>query len=261
MATGSARYPGPVIVLLYQLHIMTLKVSCLRIYTSGSHHSMTLANFGKLVSAFLIIGFLNPVKAAAEDSDYQWQENRQTDGITVSTRKVQGSQHKAVRAEMIIPASLNSLVAIARDTSVCNELASLCRESYELESISETEVLVYSYNDIPWPVSDRDAVSRVLWSQNPDDLSILMIASAVESEVAELPRVVRIVDGVTKWFFIPLQNGQVNVVSEAHVDPMGPIPAWLTNILLVSAPLETMRRIIASGRYSNARFDFITEPE
>ena len=65
---------------------------------------MTATRFVKLIPALLTLLLLNHVKVAAQekDSDYQWQENILDDGIAVYTRKVQGSRHKAVRAEMTI---------------------------------------------------------------------------------------------------------------------------------------------------------------
>ena len=220
------------------------------------------------ICVFLILLLLGHISVKAEEKapDNLWKEERAKDGIVVYTRKVAGSKHKAVRAEMTIPASLNALVGLIRDTSSCSEFASLCKEARELEVVSETELYVYSYNDIPWPVSDRDAVSHVVWSQDPMSLAVEMEALFIEGMVPALPRAVRITSGVTRWFFTPAPVGsaQVEVVSEAHIDPMGPTPAWLINILLVEAPIDTMkniRRIIGSGKYSDVRFDFITEPK
>jgi len=210
----------------------------------------------------LIYCSFTSLASAAEELD--WREARQEDAITISVRDVLGSKHQAVRAEMIIPASLNALVGLISDTSACPELAKLCKHSNVHERISETELYVYSYNDIPWPVSDRDALAHVTWEQNPADLTVTMLATPTDGILAETKKAVRIIDGVTSWTFKPLGNGLVSVISRAHIDPRGPVPAWLTNRLLIDAPFDTMhslREIIKTGRYADKHFDFIREPQ
>ncbi|MFT4632320.1 MAG: hypothetical protein ACI8PP_000459 [Candidatus Pseudothioglobus sp.] len=211
---------------------------------------------------FLICSSFALLAIAAEELD--WREARQEDEITISVSDVTGSKHQAVRAEMTIQATLNALVGLVSDTSACPELAALCKRSNVHERISETELYVYSYNDIPWPVSDRDALAHVTWQQDPTELTVIMLAVPTDGILAETKKAVRIIDGVTSWTFKPLGDGQVNVISQAHIDPRGPVPAWLTNRLLIDAPFETMRSlrtIIQTGRYDDKRFAFISEPQ
>ena len=55
----------------------------------------------------------------------------------------------------------------------------------------------------------------------------------------------------------------MEVVSLAHIDPAGGVPAWLTNRLLVDSPWDTMRdmrKIVNEGRYADASFSFVSEP-
>jgi hypothetical protein len=192
-----------------------------------------------------------------------WELEKSQDGIEVYTRVVIGSKHKAVKAIMTIQSSLSAAVGLVRDTSACPEWAALCKESYEHERVSETEVYVYSFNDVPWPVSDRDALAHVIWVQDPVTLAVTMTATATEGRLPEVKKVVRLTRAVTRWIFVPTNDGSLDVITEAHVDPSGPTPAWITNMLLVESPIETltnMRAILATGRYDQAHFDFITEP-
>jgi hypothetical protein len=175
---------------------------------------------------------------SAEAPAAAWELQRDKDGIKVYTQKVPGSSHQAVRAEMMIDASLNSVVGLIRDTSSCSEWAELCKEAREHKVVSELELYVYSYNDIPWPVKDRDALTHVHWARNA----------------------VRIIEAVTNWTLTPQANGKLAIVSYAHINPNGPTPAWVTNLLLVDTPFKTlqgMRRVVATGRYDDAQFDFL----
>ena len=196
-----------------------------------------------------------PFFAFAEDA---WELKRDRDGIQVYTRSVEGSKHKAVKAEMLVEASLNELVGLVMDTSACPDWAALCKVSEVAEQVSETELYVYTLNDLPWPVKDRDAVAKVLWTQDASG-SVKMTAELVTGKVPETRKALRLTQGITSWVFHPEENG-TRIVSEAHLDPGGGTPAWLTNMLLVDSPFDTMvgmRDLVTSGKYKDAQFTFI----
>ncbi|MFT6099874.1 MAG: hypothetical protein ACJAYF_002424 [Arenicella sp.] len=64
----------------------------------------------------------------------------------------------------------------------------------------------------------------------------------------------------SEWHFTPQSNGMVLVENYAHVDPTGNVPAWLTNLLIVDSPyqsLKNMRKLLSAGAYSDAEVGFI----
>ena len=192
-------------------------------------------------------------------AEEEWELKRDRDGIQVYTRSVEGSKHKAVKAEMVVEAGLNELVGLVMDTSACPDWAALCKTSEVTEQVSETELYVYTLNDLPWPVKDRDAVAKVMWTQEESG-SVRMTAELVTGKVPEIKKALRLTTGITSWVFYPDENG-TRIVSEAHLDPGGGTPAWLTNMLLVDSPFDTMvgmRNLVSSGKYKDAEFAFIS---
>jgi len=210
----------------------------------------------KLIFLMLLAGNY----AIAEDD---WVLERNSDGIQVFTQNVKDSPFDAVRAVMVVEAKLNALVGLVRDAAACPEWAELCKESRNYEVVSEQELYVYSYNDIPWPVKDRDALTHVVWNQDPETLAVTMTAVATRDLLPVTKGAVRIVNAKTRWIFTPTENGNVEVISEAHIDPNGPTPAWITNLLLVETPFKTlqgMRRLVQTGRYDESEFSFLRLP-
>lgn len=192
--------------------------------------------------------------------DLEWELKRDRDGVQVYTASVEGSRHKAVRAQMTVPHAVHELVALVMDTEACPEWAALCKESSVAESVSVTEAYIYTYNDLPWPVRDRDAVGHVNWSVNPDTGEVGMTARIVAGKVDPHRRALRLSEGITSWRFTPLADGSTEVVSFAHLDPGGAVPSWITNMLLVDSPFDTMvgmRTAVATGRYQNASVPFL----
>ena len=94
------------------------------------------------------------------------------------TRRVESYKNKAMKATISIQAPVHAAVALVRDTDASAELAVLCKESYEDEVVSETDLNVYAYNDIPSPVSDRDTLAHVVWNfdEKTDAVTVLVRA-------------------------------------------------------------------------------------
>lgn len=196
--------------------------------------------------------------------DYQWEEKRDRDGIRIFTSKVSGSPFKAVRGEMVVKASVAQLVALVNDLSHCHEWADLCKTSKALEVISSSEQIVHIHNNIPFPVKDRDVVAHMMWVTDRTTGRISMISKALskiesQSRLPSTHKAVRVYDAETHWHFTPVGGGVVRVENFAHIDPNGPTPAWLTNLLLVSSPFKTMqsmRELVEAGKYNDVILPF-----
>lgn len=212
----------------------------------------------RLLAALLLITFSVPLLA----DEGGWELKRDRDGIAIYTRAVEGSSYRAVRATMRIASTASAAVALILDTDACSEWADLCKESRVFEQVSDTEMYVYTLNDVPWPVSDRDATTHVLWQQDPQSGAVTMTATIVSDKLPETPKAVRLAEGTTSWTFQPLPGGQLDVVSRAHIEPGGAIPGWLSNRLLVNSPFTTMagmRAMLLSGRYDDVDIAFLSD--
>ena len=83
----------------------------------------------------------------------EWELKRDRDGIAVYTRSVEGSPYKEVQSVgQISNVTLSSLVALIEDFAACPNWADKCAESYLVERESPTQALVYTHNDMPFPV-------------------------------------------------------------------------------------------------------------
>lgn len=159
---------------------------------------------------------------------------------------------------MNVKGKVESIVALVLDVDKCSSWADLCKESKIVKRLSSTEFYVYTYNDVPFPVTDRYVVAHVNWQQDPNTLQVSMLTKPIEGEI-EKENAVRIKDADSRWYFTPQVDGTTLVETFAHVDPNGPIPAWLSNLLQVNSPFKTMknmRQLIESGAYKNAESIF-----
>ncbi len=211
----------------------------------------------KIRALLMLVILVSPLYAAAQMDgvEYDWQEKKNKQGIVIFTSSVKDSSFKAVRGEMTVNASIASLVALVEDMPACADWAALCKESRVEERVSATESYVYVYNDVPFPVSDRDVYAHVVWSKQPETQRVTMTSTATAGGTPET-KAVRIKDAVSQWHFTPNEGGVTKVENFAHIDPNGPTPAWITNMMLVDSPFKTMknmREIVESGSYADSR--------
>ena len=220
------------------------------------HHMITRLRY-ILIAVLFLSGFQS---SAQED----WELKRDRDGIQVYTRTVGGSPHDEVRAEARVEGvRLSALVALVMDADACADWADRCAESYVVDEISPTEALVYTHNELPFPVKDRDVVSHARWEQDPETFTVRMVSEAVAGHVEEQRGRQRLTDANVSWHFEPLADGSILVINQAHIDPGSTLPGWITNMLLVDTPFETMRAFLEEVRrpqYAQATVSFVSEP-
>ncbi len=214
--------------------------------------------YSKLIA--LMVFVLPSIASAQLDGvDYDWKEKKNKNGIIISTSSVEGSAFKAVRGEMIVKASVEALVALVEDMEACPDWAAMCKESRVEKRVSEKESFAYVYNDIPFPVTDRDVYTHVVWSKNSKTKRVTMTSTAAEGGTAKT-KAVRIENAVSQWHFTPKEDGTTFVENFAHIDPNGPTPAWITNLMLVDSPYKSMnkmRSIVESGGYADTKVPFL----
>ena len=201
------------------------------------------------------------VSAQEADVDYEWKLKRDREGIQVYLSKVPGSKFRAIRAQMEIEAETASLVALVMDLPNCSKWAAMCKEARIHERLSDTESYVYTLNDVPFPVRDRDVIARVKWVYDAESGKVSMLSHATKDKYPKTKGVIRVEEAVSQWHFTPLPGGMVLVESFAHVDPNGATPAWLTNMLMVDSPYKTMkkmRKLLDEGKYEDAQIAFMS---
>jgi len=214
---------------------------------------------GVFAQLSLVLLISAKVFAQVDGVEYDWELKRDKVGIKVFTSPVKGSKYKAVRAEMQVKASVNSLVGLVFDSAACPKWADLCKEQRLVEAVSPSELYVYVYNDIPFPVKDRDVLAHLVWEYDSAKKKVTMSSTATVGRL-DKTKAVRIENAVANWHFTALGDGETLVENFAHIDPNGPTPAWVTNLLLVDSPFKTlkrMRKIVESGKYAEYQPEFI----
>lgn len=188
---------------------------------------------------FLNIILLSSVFACCAQEP--WVLKKHQEGISVYARKTNESPIKEFKAVMELQASVSSVVHKIIDADRLQEWNYRTTKSRLLKRVSNTEFIVYMYNDFPWPVKDRDHISKLTLSQ-VDSLTVKISIKSLPNEIPVLNNVIRIEDFSGFWLVEKTKKG-VRVTQQMCGDPKGNVPSGIINATLAKAPMYTFKKL------------------
>lgn len=200
--------------------------------------------------------------AAATPAAAGWKLVSERNGITVYRQEDGTARIKTFRGVTRFPignpasleALLNDYSAIPRWMHFISSGTETARKNYLDRTLRFT-------TELPWPLSDRDVVTRLTVVQEGNNVRI---AAIDDPSAPRDPDYVRIPDLNGRFdfrFFTAVK--EVEVTYEIVLDPGGNIPVWASNIVLKDTPYFTLlklRRIIQEPRYQQYKGNFMTYP-
>lgn len=193
--------------------------------------------FGPLIIILLLAA--SPAAGAPK-----WKKILREDGISVSTREVQGRGFPTFRGVGVVHGNIFEVLAVLSDIKRYTEWQDSCVEAKLLRKINEREYVVYSRTDAPWPVSDRDAVNRskvhVDLKRRIINVKFRAIRTPLKGAVSGVVRMNKL-RGHFKLTSITRDKTRVDYKVDA--DPGGLLPTWLAKIATKKLPLQTIKKL------------------
>ncbi len=214
--------------------------------------------FKSVTITFLLFSFLI---SAAQESE-AWKLLKDEDGIQVYSKPDIYSDMKIIKAETVAKTTLSTLITLIRDAENHQNWVFNCTHAEILELIDSTDWYYYAQTDAPWPVSDRDVVTKVTFYQDKDTKTVTFKSTGVPDYIPQKPGYIRIPETESYWIFEPLDNRKINIIFKLKINLGGSIPQWLTNMVIAKGPYNTIRNMlfeIEKPRYKYAYCEFIEE--
>lgn len=188
------------------------------------------------------VALVAPAAAGAGESPWTLVRNR--NGVVVHTRPVAGSGIREFRGSAVIPASVETIVAILRDADRFKTWFPNTSESHLVDREGDVSHQ-YSVLDAPWPVSDRDNVFRAETRRDPATGTVSIAVRADPDRLPERPERVRVRHARGEWRLEPVPPAQTRVTFTMHLEPGGGVPEWLINAQVVETPFEALTNLRA----------------
>jgi len=204
-----------------------------------------------LLVAFSILS--GPMSAGQE-----WNLRKDKDDIQVYSRDIKDSAYDEFKGVATIHASLASTLGILDDVAACPKWINYCAKSIVLDDNGYDERHVYQINDLPFPATNRDVVTKVKITH---DVATGIITINMTSTPDYYPRSKQTRITRSNGFFqlIPVSAGITKVIWQHHVEPGGVLPAFLANSMIVDLPfksLRAMRVLVKEEKYQRLKINY-----
>lgn len=219
---------------------------------------MKTARFFKLntLTIFMVVMSISLTWAASED----WKKIGESDGIVGYTRPTTKSSVDEIKAVGIVDAPVAVVEAVIRDISVMPEYAYLCKEAFMIntpEIKSEGDVIsFYSLTNLPFPVSDRDAVAKSIWTVDKATGTVYCHAEGVKTAYKQSKDVVRMPLSIIDCTLVPKGANKTQVIYQILADPGGELPSWLVKMLSKDYGIKTiagLRKMATKDKFKNVK--------
>lgn len=170
-----------------------------------------------------------------------WEVQFDQDGVRVDTRDVAGSAYKAFRAQALISATPDEVLARIQNVQSYPDWFPDTLEARRL-TLANDRWANYVRTDAPWPVKDRDAIYTQQLQREAGDIRITV--GVAPDTLAESKDAVRIRAARGLWVLSATDKGTV-LQWEFHLEPGGNIPSGLVNARVVDTPRRAMQSLQA----------------
>lgn len=186
-----------------------------------------------------ILVFANPnILFTQDDLTTEWKLAKEKHDIKIYTRKVEGYKMKEFKAVTTIEATPERLQGVFRDVDNYPKWMPDLNQSKVIKSESEYDFYVYTESHIPWPYSNRDAITRTVLFWEGDTLYERLYG--YPDLIAEENGLVRVPVSEGLWTFKPNSSGGSDIIYQYQGDPGGNIPGWIINLFIVDGPYKTL---------------------
>lgn len=189
------------------------------------------------LAAVSLLGFTSTALAAPA-----WKRIVSEDGITVLERQKPGQVFPTFRGIGTVHASIYDVLAVVSDIKRHVHWVESCMAADVLERKGYRYYVVYSRTNVPWPVSDRDAVYRSEVKIDVKKQRVTINFKAIRyRRKGKVDGVVRMENLRGHFKFKGLSATKTRIDYQVDADPGGWIPKWLAKMATRKLPLSTIK--------------------
>ncbi len=166
----------------------------------------------------------------------EWKLTKDKQGIKIWTRAIKDTPYKEYKA---ITHAKTNLKSVTHELLNAPLYMKNCKEgvSHLVKVNPDGHYFFYVKNKFPWPVKDRDVVSRLRVQKISDDTIKLHINAAPE-EIPLERNTLRIRE-LSGYWLLEEQGSEVKITQQLYINPEGSLPPFITNSLLITGPFKT----------------------
>ena len=194
-----------------------------------------------MIRIFLIL--LITLLPGLSQGQYRWKLERNEDGIKIYSADVPNSVFKAVKVECTLTGTYTKLFSILSNVPHFNKWVYRTKTSRLLKKNSPYDFVYYTETELPWPMSNRDAVVHMRFNTDSLPKFLIITGTGETGWVAPKSGLERVNHYKAKWRVTMPTAQTIHIDYEYELDPSGNVPGWLTNMTNDKGPFETFSNL------------------
>lgn len=199
------------------------------------------------------------LKASDLSDDEGWLLMKDRNGIQIYAKHDAEDRLKTFRGITEIEVEdPNAIFHLAEDYEALANMLQYVGKIEDIERYSNFDRDVRVFIDLPWPLTDRDAILRGVFINDSEshrlDIDLYNQAELMPEETDYI----RVPDVRGKVRFQYLGDKRMQVMYQVVIDMGAYIPSWLVNIILQDTPYFTLKRVetvLANPKYHSRADD------
>ena len=167
-----------------------------------------------------------------------WKVAKNKNGVKVETRFIEVCSIKQYRATGYIETTLKQAVEAYRDPVQRKQFMNRSIEVSNLKEISRDDIITYNLGAAPWPVVDRDNITRSRFYWSAKQVKVTM--KSLPDYIPEKKGIVRVPRAQGHWLFTDMGDGTIQVVQQSVAELGGSVPDWVVNSTIVEGPYDVL---------------------
>ena len=173
----------------------------------------------------------------------QWELKKDDGDIQVYTRELDSTKFNEYKAVLIAETTMEKALTVLTNGDSLNRWTYKTPQSKQLEKISDNEFVIWMRNDFPWPLNDRDNISRVKLKKLNNKTYQIDIDVEDSLVYQHQKNVIRMNLFKGYWRVQELNEESVLIIQQMYGDPNGALPAWIVNSIMVSFPYHSFENL------------------
>ena len=182
------------------------------------------------------------LQSLAGFGQYKWSLKREENGIKVYSSSVAGTSLKAIKVDCTIAGTYTKLITALTNVPQLKDWIYKAKKT-ELIKSTPNNTIYYLVTEMPWPLSNRDAVIHLHFMTDSLPAFFTVSGSTEPALVPESSGNVRIKQYKANWKVTMPTTQTVHIEYTLEVDPGGSVPAWIVNMFVDKGPYESFSKL------------------
>lgn len=168
----------------------------------------------------------------------EWELKKSEDNIDIYTRSLSDSSLKEFKATTVFTnISMDAVLKQVLEAPYYYKDCDFGTSYFMNDLSSQAERYFYYSEKLPWPIQNRDVVTKLsIEEQTPE--RVLLSINAVPDLISSKNKTIRITDLKGFWLLEKHAAG-IRATQQIYMDPGGTVPSFIVNSLIVKGPLKT----------------------